>query len=427
MTEPYDVAIIGGGPAGSTAAALLAMKGRRVVVFERERFPRFHIGESLLPHSLRAFDRLGVRDTMNARYLPKFGGEIATACGTRALSFFFEKGFRSAFQSAYQVERADFDKMLLEHAAKAGAAVREETAVEQIEFDADGVTLDLRDAGGTRKARARYLLDCSGRNAVVGQKFDLRQRYAHLQKFSVFAHYEHVQRDAGRDGTLTRLVRARSHWFWLIPIDETRTSIGVVMDSADFKAMRKTPKEALDWAIEDSPLMRERMRDAVLVSPVRSAGDYSYRNTRLTGDRWLLAGDAAGFIDPIFSTGVFLAIHSGEQCADILETVLANPGKRARLFARYERKLNRLMDMYLRFVTAWYRDEFIDVFTNPTDKFQLAGAVNAVLAGNVGGSFAIWWRMQLFYLVLFLQRYMPLCPRIEEQNARAKPELERAA
>jgi flavin-dependent dehydrogenase len=127
MTDPYDAAIIGGGPAGSTAAALLAMKGRRVVIFEREKFPRFHIGESLLPHSMRAFDRLGVREMMNARYMPKFGGEIATACGSRALSFFFEKGFRSTVQSAYQVERADFDKMLLDHAAKAGAEVHEET------------------------------------------------------------------------------------------------------------------------------------------------------------------------------------------------------------------------------------------------------------------------------------------------------------
>ena len=197
--------------------------------------------------------------------------------------------------------------MLLDHAAKAGAEVHEETSVEQLDFDAEGVTFEVRDAAGTRKVRARYLLDCSGRNAIVGQKFDLKARYAHLQKFSVFAHYEHAQRDEGREGTLTRLIRAKAHWFWMIPIDETRTSVGVVMDSADFKAMRKTPEETLAWAIEDSALMRERMRDAVSVSPVRSAGDYSYRNTRLTGERWMLAGDAAGFIDPIFSTGVFIA------------------------------------------------------------------------------------------------------------------------
>ena len=173
--------------------------------------------------------------------------------------------------------------------------------------------------------------------------------------------------------------------------------------------------------------MRERMAGAVRLTPVHSAGDYSYRNTRLTGDRWLLAGDAAGFIDPIFSTGVFLAIHSGEQCADMLDEILADPARQPRLFRRYERGLHALMDKYLRFVTAWYRDEFIDVFTNPTDKLQLAPAVNAVLAGNVGGSFAIWWRMQVFYLVLFLQRHLPLCPKVSEKAAMGKQELERAA
>jgi flavin-dependent dehydrogenase len=425
MTDPYDVAIIGGGPAGSTAAALLAMKGRRVIVFEREKFPRFHIGESLLPHSLKTFDRLGVRNVMDQRYMLKFGGEIATACGSRALPFFFEHGFRSKHQNAYQVERADFDKMLLDWAGAKGAAVREETSVEQLAFDDAGVTLKVRGAAETAEVRSRYLIDCSGRSTVVGQQFNLKASYAHLQKFSIFAHYERVQRDEGKQGTLTRLVRARNHWFWLIPLDETRTSIGVVMESADFKAMRVSPEEALASTIDESALMRERMRDAIRISPVRSAGDYSYRNTRLTGDRWLLAGDAAGFIDPIFSTGVFLAIHSGEQCADILDVVLDQPAKRGRLFARYERKLNRLMNMYLRFVTAWYRDEFIDVFTNPTDKLQLAPAVNAVLAGNIGGSFAIWWRMQIFYLVLFAQRFVPLCPRTPERVV--KNQLEHAA
>jgi len=159
------------------------------------------------------------------------------------------------------------------------------------------------------------------------------------------------------------------------------------------------------------------MRDARRLTPVFSAGDYSYRNDRLAGDRWLLAGDAAGFIDPIFSTGVFLAIHSGEQCAGAIEAALADPGRRAKQFSRYERGMHRIMDKYLRFVTAWYRPEFIEVFTSPTQKFQLAPAVNAVLAGNLGGSFAIWWRMQLFYLVLFLQRFVPLCPRLPQGNA----------
>ena len=422
MENLYDVAIIGGGPAGSTAATLLALAGRRVVVLEREKFPRFHIGESLLPYSLDTLDRLGVRATLDAGAIIKHGGEIATACGTRIQRFYFEHGFSLQHHTSYQVERATFDKMLLDRARECGAEIREETAVEGVTFDPEGVTLRC----GTATVRARYVIDASGRQSVVGTHFGLKTTYEHLKKFSVYAHYEHAQRDEGIDGTLTRLVRACGHWFWLIPLDARRTSIGVVMDTADFRALKKSPEAALDWALGDSALMRGRMRDAVRVSPVHSVGDYSYRNRQLTGPRWMLAGDAAGFIDPIFSTGVFLAIHSGEECADALDAVLAKPSRQPRLFRRYERGLHALMDNYLRFVTAWYRPEFIEVFTTPTKHLQLAAAVNSVLAGNTGGSFAIWWRMQLFYLVLFLQRYLTLCPRLDAKTIPA-PQLEPAA
>ncbi|RYD61369.1 MAG: hypothetical protein EOP84_35820 [Verrucomicrobiaceae bacterium] len=183
----------------------------------------------------------------------------------------------------------------------------------------------------------------------------------------------------------------------------------------------------LNWAIQDSAVMRERMVAAKRCDKVQSVSDYSYRNSSLTGDRWMLVGDAAGFIDPIFSTGVFMALHSGEQCAEILDTVLRSPKKRQRLFRRYERSINKIMDMYLRFVSAWYRDEFIAVFTTPTQRFQLAPAINAVLAGNIGNSFAIWWRMQLFYLVLFLQRFFPLCPPLEQSKPAGEEPVEQAA
>ena len=414
MEPAYDVAIIGGGPAGSTAATLLARAGRTVIVLEREKFPRFHIGESLLPYSMAAFDRLGLREKMDAAFQPKHGGEISTACGTRSLKFYFKDGFRLKHHRAYQVMRADFDKMLLDHAAENGAHVMEETTVENPAFDDGGVTLTIRrrETDGHETLRARYLIDASGRNSVVGSFLKLRQSYTHLQKFSVFAHFEGVVLDEGIDRTLTRLIRSHDRWFWIIPVTETRTSVGVVMDSATFKKIRQSPEDALEQSLREQPVMQMRMRDAARVSPVYSAGDYSYRNARFTGDRWMLAGDAAGFIDPIFSTGVFLAILSGEQSADTLHAILDNPRRRPRLFARYEKSMNRVMDMYLRFVNAWYRHEFTEVFSNPTSRFQLAPAINAVLAGNLGGSFAIWWRLQLFYLVLFLQRRIPLCPRL---------------
>ncbi len=417
MDSQADVAIIGGGPAGSAAAILLARAGRRVVLCEKESFPRFKIGESLLPHSLALFDKLGVRGELERHAFPKAGGEISTACGRRTQRFYFEGAMQLSHRSAYQVERAWFDKMLLDHAAAAGAEIRQPCAVRDVAFDKTGVTLKT-DSG---EIRAAYVLDCSGRNAVVGSQFDLKRRYDHLQKFSVFAHYENVQRDEGRDGTLTRLVRGNKSWFWLIPLDGRRTSIGVVMDIADFHAAKLSPEAALDEAIATAPIMRSRMAAARRITEVHAIGDYSYRNTRLHGPRWLLAGDAAGFIDPIFSTGVFLALHSAEQAAETLNFALRHPLLGRIRMASYARDLNRQMNRYLRFVSAWYTDEFVDVFTASNPPLQIPQAVNSVLGGNIHPNFGVWWRLQLFYLVLWVQKRHALVPRLEQTDGEAAP------
>lgn len=411
----YDVAIIGGGPAGSTAATLLARAGRRVIVFEREKFPRFHIGESLLPFSVQAFDRLGVRKKLDRTFLPKFGGEIVAACGTKGVKFYFKDGYRSRRDRAYQVTRSEFDKLLLDHSRENGAEVREETEVKKIVFAPDCVRIDVAtSAGATDMFAAKYLLDCSGRQTMLGSFFKVKKNYNHLQKFSVFAHYENVDRAEGIDGTLIRMVRGLDRWFWMIPLTQTRMSIGVVMDTATFRAMKLSPEAALEKCIAEQPMVLERMQRAERVSPVYSAGDYSYRNTKLFGDRWLLVGDAAGFIDPVFSSGVFLAIMSAEKAADTLNEALRDESRRYRLFKNYSRSVNRIMDIYLAFVNSWYRrgKEFVEVFLNPTDTMQIAAAVNAVLAGNEGKNFQIKWRMWLFYFFVNAQRYLPLSPRL---------------
>jgi flavin-dependent dehydrogenase len=412
MSSLYDVAIIGGGPAGSTAATLLSRRGRRVVLFEKDAYPRFKIGESLLPHSLGTLDKLGIRAQLDARAVRKAGGEIASACGRRITRFYFENALDLDARHAYQVERAWFDKMLLDHAAANGAEVRQPSGISRIEFDDAGATLHS-DSG---PVRARYLLDCSGRNAVTGSHFNLKRRYNHLQKFSVYAHFEGVQRDEGRDAGLTRLVRGRDNWFWLIPIDDRRTSVGVVMDIADFRGAGQTPEEALESAIDRSALMRSRMSASRRVTEIFAVGDYSYRNTRLHGRRWLLAGDAAGFIDPIFSTGVFLAIHSAERATEAIDLALRHPRLGVLRFAAYAWSLRRTLNRYLRFASAWYTAEFIDVFSTPRPPFQIPQAVNSVLGGNIRPSFAVRWRLAFFYLVLWIHKHHPIVPTLPEES-----------
>ena len=434
--ESYDVAIIGGGPAGSTAAILLSKAGRRVIVLERDKFPRFHIGESLLPFSMQTFTRLGLQEKLRAGFLEKFGGEIAEAGGEKAAKFYFKDGFGSRTDRSYQVTRSKFDKMLLDHAAESGAEVREETLVENVDFDRDGAMLSLRRDARSRipgraearfsdNIRAHYVIDASGRNSVIGNKFKLKKSYQHLQKLSLFAHYEGLEREEGIDATLTRMVRTLQSWFWVIPLENDRTSIGVVLEAADFKSSGLSAEEFFERAIAEQPLVRNRIGAGRRVSQVYTAADFSYRSERLTGDRWLLAGDAAGFIDPVFSSGVFLAVLAGEQAADVLDEVLDHPKRARRLFRHYERLVNRAMDVYLRFVESWYGGkEFIEVFLTPTELFQIPPAVNAVLGGNIGNRFAIRWRMELFYLIVRMQRRWTLCPRLSlmpKSNAQRAP------
>src|SRR5436309_939770 len=409
----YDVAIIGGGPAGSTAAALLAQAGRRVILFEREKFPRFHIGESLLPFSMKAFTRLGLHEKFSrAGFIKKYGGEIIGACSENGTKFYFKDGYRSQTDHAYQVTRGDFDKVLLDHATESGAEVHEQIAVDGVEFSHDTVELTVRSDGSFHSVRAQYLVDASGRTSVLGRQFKIKKTYDHLQKLSIFAHYEGVWRRDGIDGTLTVLVRAVDRWFWLIPLTAERTSVGVVLDSETFRKSKLSADDFLEQALAEQPAIAKRMTNAQRVSKVYVEADFSYRSTRLYGDRWLLTGDAAGFIDPIFSSGVFLAVFSGEKCADVLNEVLDCPSKAKRSFARYERSVNRAMDVYLRFVNAWYTKEFIEVFLAPRNVLGLAPAVNAVLGGNVGNSFPIRWRMWVFYFLVWLQRHHPVAPRL---------------
>jgi flavin-dependent dehydrogenase len=413
MAEYFDIAIVGGGPAGSTAGTLLAQQGWNVAIFEKEEFPRFKIGESLLPGSLSTFERMGVKAKLDrADVIVKYGGKIISACGTRSTRFLFSDVFRCKSPTAYQVERSMFDKLLLDHAGESGCRILPGVQVTDLAFDNDGVTIQTAD----KRFRSRYLIDCSGRNSLIGARFKLRLNYPHLRKFSLFAHFEGVDRDPGIDGTLTNMIRCRDRWIWMIPITAKKTSIGVVLDAETFKRMKMKPEVAYTRILEENPEVIGKMSRAKRVTEVHAAGEFSFRNKRLTGDRWVLAGDAAGFIDPVWSSGVFLAVLSGEKAADMLDRTLRQPHRRAAEFARYERHLGRVMDLYLKFVTAWYTQEFAEVFFNPKQFFRIVPAVNSVLAGSEERLPEVRWRLWIFDFLVFLQKWFAMiAPRMSFQ------------
>jgi flavin-dependent dehydrogenase len=402
MNEAFDVAIIGGGPAGSSAGTLLAKAGRRVVIFEKEKFPRFSVGESTLPATLNILERMGVREKIDqGGFLIKYGGEVVSACGQR-VRFYFRNGLNAKRPTAYQVLRSEFDRILLDHAAETGCDVRQQTPVNSFEFDDDGVT--LYSENGINGVRAKYVIDCSGRKCLIGNRFQLKRPFPHLRKFSLYAYYDDVRREDGPDGTLTRMVRTKDSWFWMIPLSGNTTSIGVVMDTEKFRSMKMSPEGALAHCIAEQPVVNEWMEKARRVTDVYATGDFSYRNKQLFGDRWLLAGDAAGFIDPVFSSGVYLALLSGEQAADALNLVLDRPQNRAKAFRHYERRIFRVLDIYLRWASAWYTQEFVEVFLYPKEIFELVPTVSAVLSGNEIRDFGIRWRLCIFQMLVALQK-----------------------
>jgi flavin-dependent dehydrogenase len=413
MPQFFDIIIVGGGPAGSTAGTLLAKHGWKVAIFEKERFPRFKIGESLLPGSLCTFERMGVKEKIDrADVIVKYGGKIVSACGTRTNKFLFSNVFRCKYPTAYQVERSQFDRILLDHAAESGCEVKQGEKVTDFSCDQQGVT--IRTAAGD--FRGQYLLDCSGRNALVGSQFNLRRNYPELRKFSLYAHFEGVDRASGIDGTLTQMVRGRDRWFWIIPITANKTSIGVVLDAQTFKRMKLSPEGAFLQTLRENPQVMEQLSSARRITEVYSTGDYSFRNKSFTGDRWVLAGDAAGFIDPVWSSGVFIAVLSGEKAADMLDRVLRRPERRPQEFRRYERHLGRVMDLYLKLVKSWYTQEFAEVFLNPQEFLQLVPAVNSLLAGNERPLLQVRWRLWVFNLLVYLQkRFAIIAPRMSLQ------------
>ena len=413
-SSDFDVIIIGCGPGGSSAATFLARAGKRILVLEKEIFPRFHIGESLLPCNMTIFREMGVLPALEAAGFPrKLGARFELGNGTASTRFAFRQGKYNHEPEAIQVERAVFDHVLLKHARTTGADIREGWTVQKFSTDANGVSLDASGPDGKpHQFRAAYLIDASGRGNVTGNQEGLRVTHPKHKKLAVFAHFTGVRRDEGEAANDIVIVRLDNKWFWIIPIGAEKTSVGLVIDPAEFAQEKGTPQEVFERWVEASPPVKERMANARRVCEMHTTSDFSYYNRRLVGDRLLRVGDAAGFMDPIFSAGVFLAMWSGKLAAETIEHAIATGKPGGRRFAQYEKRVRHSLKQYWRMVENYYTTPFMELFLHPREHANLFSAVIGLLAGYFEGSWALRWRIEYFFLLVKIQSRWPIVPRL---------------
>ena len=413
MAGKYDAIVIGGGPSGSTVAARLVQRQRRVLLLEKERFPRFHIGESLLPCSMPLFEELGVMPALREHgFLPKYAAEFVTADGSVTRRYAFADGLIPGAPSAFEVDRSEFDHVLLKNAARLGAEVREATAVTRFEITHEGVEVTTRDdAGAETQASAQVLIDATGQTSLMAGKLGMREMDLGLKNFAVFSHFEGAWRHEGlREGDIT-VVLVPGGWWWVIPLADGRTSLGQVGPASMLRG-RKPDETYFHEQIAATPYLAKRLANAKRVAPVRTISDYSYVSRKLAGDRFVLVGDAGAFIDPVFSTGVYLGMVGAFRAAEAVDAALSVGRFSRREFVAYEAWVRKHVGTYKKFVKGFYRPEFVELLMAPSDFLDLRAAVTSLLAGFGVDRPEVNARVAVFVGLARLNKRFDLAPRL---------------
>ncbi|KTF30145.1 hydroxylase [Xanthomonas vesicatoria] len=393
--ECPDVLIIGGGPAGCAAAIVLAQQGWAVTLLEKEQHPRFHIGESLLPMNIPILERLGVLEQVRAIGVLKRGADFPNDAGGYN-TFRFSHALDAKADYAFQVPRAQFDQVLFARAREVGVDAREQVKVESVAFDGEQPVLQARGVDGERQFRPRYLLDASGRDTFMGNRLKLKRSNAKHQSAAVFSHFRGVTRRPGEDAGNISIYRHAHGWMWLIPLPDDVMSVGAVC-YPDYMKTRKGDSEGfLLRTLALNPEVAARMADAERVAPVHATGNYAYECTRMAGPRWLLLGDAYTFVDPMFSSGVFLAMHSAERGAAMVDAVLRAPQREASLQRALSRELERGLSEFKWFIYRFTSPTMRALFAQPQNVWQVEQAVVAMLAGDVFDSPKVRRRLRVF-------------------------------
>lgn len=400
-----DVLVIGGGPAGSTAATLLARRGWRVTLLEKARHPRFHIGESLLPMNLPILERLGVLEQVRAIGVHKPGADFPLQDEADTTQVFrFERALDPKFGHAFQVRREEFDQLLFRHARANGVDARERVAVERVDFDGGRPRLvHARDDGGIALAfRIRYLVDASGRDTFLGNKLKLKRKSRLHQSAAIFSHFKGVRLRDGADAGNITIDRFAHGWYWLIPLRDGVMSVGAVCFPEYLKQRRGDNEAFLMQTLQSTPSVWNRMQHAERVAPVHVTGNYSYACSRMAGPGWVMAGDAYAFLDPVFSSGVYLGMNGAEHAAGVVDGALRDPGREAQLQAAMDKRLRRGLRHFSWFIYRFTTPVMQHLFAHPRNDWQLEQAVISMLAGDVFDNRAVLKRLRLFRLVYAL-------------------------
>lgn len=409
-----EVVVVGGGPAGSTTAIQLARRGVDVLLIEKAAFPRFQIGESLLPYNMELIEEMGLASRLSGvPHIPKRGAEFGMGGGLETTLFRFDQTLAGRGIGAFNIARADLDEMLLKAAREEGARVEQPASVRRVGHLEDGdVRLELDDG---RAVQARYMVDATGQATLLGRHLKMRvtAAEAHLRKTAFFQHFTKVKRLAGELEGMPTIVMCEEGWFWIIPLNDTVTSVGIVLEPAAVKRVGVPANRMLQWGIARCPLMRDRMVEAQGSDVNMVRADFSYRCPPFAGRGFFMVGDAAMFLDPVFSTGVCLGMRQGREVGNHLANMLQGCVTPEDARALHRQAITGSTKWFSRLIGLYYDQSFRDLFLEGRGPAQMHKAVITVLAGHVFPEVAwkVRWRLMLFECCRWLQGHVTLAPR----------------
>ncbi len=367
LESSYDVIVIGGGPSGATVSALLAELGHSVCVLERHTIPRFHVGESLIPETYWSLKRLGLIDKLKASAFPKkFSVQFISEGWKESAPFYFDMHNSHESAQTWQVERADFDKMLIDNAVEKGTTVRTQAQVLEVLFDGDratGVRVKLTCSDGTSataEIHSKVVIDCSGTSTFLSNRLKLRQADPLLQKATIWTYWKNAQRDPGKDegATLIMQTAGKQSWFWYIPLQDNVVSVGCTGALSYMFPKGATAEETYQRELTRCPALEKRLVDAERCMDYNTTKDYSYKSSQAAGDGWVLCGDAFSFIDPVYSSGVYLALKGGEFVADAVHEALTENDLSGKKLGNWKEEYSRGVENFRKLVYAFYAPDF---------------------------------------------------------------------